>query len=71
MILVYIEEREGKVKKSSLEALSEGKRRADDLNTEANAVLVGHSLESLATEVMPYGASKVYVVENSLLSQFP
>jgi hypothetical protein len=36
MILIFIEVREGKVKKSSLEALSEGKRRADDLNTEAN-----------------------------------
>jgi len=70
MILIFIEVREGKVKKSSLEALSEGKRRADDLNTEANAVLVGHNLESLAHEVLPYGASKVYVVENSLLSHY-
>ena len=70
MILIFIEVREGKVKKSSLEALSEGKRRADDLNKEANAVLVGHNLESLAHEVLPYGASKVYVVENSILSHY-
>lgn len=70
MILIFIEVREGKVKKSSLEALSEGKRRADDLNTEANAVLIGHDLESLASEVLPYGASKVYVVENSFLSHY-
>jgi electron transfer flavoprotein alpha subunit len=70
MILVFIEVREGKVKKSSLEALSEGKRMADDLKKEANAVLVGHNLESLASEVLPYGASKVYVVENSLLSRY-
>lgn len=70
MILVFIEVREGKVKKSSLEALSEGKRRADDLQKEANAVLVGHNLESIASEVLPYGASKVYVMENSLLSNY-
>ncbi|KKL85349.1 hypothetical protein LCGC14_1955620 [marine sediment metagenome] len=70
MILIFIEVREGKVKKSSLEALSEGKRRAADLNTEVNAVLVGHNLESLASEVLPYGGSKVYVVENSLLSHY-
>ena len=70
MILIFIEVREGKVKKFSLEALSEGKRRADDLKTEANAVLVGHNLESLASEVFPYGASKVYVVENSRLSHY-
>ncbi|MGB2845663.1 MAG: electron transfer flavoprotein subunit alpha/FixB family protein [Candidatus Aminicenantaceae bacterium] len=70
MILIFIEEREGKVKKSSLEAVSEGKRRAEDLNTELYAVLVGHNLESLASEVFPYGASKVYILESSLLSRY-
>lgn len=70
MILVFIEVREGKVKTSSLEALSEGKRRAEELKTEAEAALVGHNLESLASEIFPYGASKVYVLENSLLSHY-
>ncbi len=70
MILIFIETREGKVKKSSLEALSEGKRRAEDLNTEAHAVLIGHGSEGLASEVFPYGASKVYVLENSLFSHY-
>lgn len=70
MILVYIEVRDGRVKKSSLEALSEGKRRAEDLNTEVNAVLVGHNIENLASDVFPYGASKVYVLENSLLTDY-
>lgn len=70
MILVFIEEREGKVKKFSLEALSEAKRRAEDLSTEANAVLIGHNLEGLAPEIFPYGASKVYVLESSLLSHY-
>jgi electron transfer flavoprotein alpha subunit len=70
MVLVYIEVREGRVKKSSLEALSEGGRRAKDLNTEVNAVLVGHSQDSLAAEVFPYGASKVYLLENALFSHY-
>jgi len=70
MILVYIEVRDGKVKKSSLETLSEGKRRADDLGLEVGAVLVGHGLEGLTSEVFPYGASKVYVLENALLSHY-
>jgi electron transfer flavoprotein alpha subunit len=70
MILVFIETREGKVKKSSLEVLSEGKRRAGDLNTEAQAVLIGHGIEGLAPEVFPFGASKVYVLENTLLSHY-
>jgi electron transfer flavoprotein alpha subunit len=70
MILIFIETREGKVKKASLEVLSEGKRRAEDLNTEAQAVLIGHGVEGLASEVFPYGASKVYVLENSLFSHY-
>ena len=70
MILVFIEVREGEIKKSSLEALSEGKRRADELDTEAAAVLVGHNLESLSSKVFSYGASKVYLLESSLFSHY-
>ncbi len=35
MIAVYLETRDGKIKKSSLEALSEAKRRAGDMGIEA------------------------------------
>jgi len=70
MILVYIEEREGKVKKYSLEALSEAKRRADELKTDTCAVLLGHDIEGLAAELFPYGASKVYILDNPLLGRY-
>jgi len=70
MILVFIEVRDGKIKKSSLEVLSEGKRRAGDLNTPLQAVLVGHGLDGLAPELSSYGASKTYVLENPLLSHY-
>jgi len=70
MILVYIEVRDGKVKKSSLEALSEGRRRADELQGEAHAVLVGHGLEGLASDLYACGAAKVHVLENTLLSHY-
>jgi electron transfer flavoprotein alpha subunit len=70
MILVYIEARDGKVKKSSLEVLSEAKRRADDLSQEVFAVLVGHGLEFLAPEISLYGARKVIALDNPLLSSY-
>ena len=70
MILVYIEVREGKVKKSSLEVLSEAKRRADELGQEVFAVLVGHGLESLAPEANQYGANKVIILDSPLLSSY-
>ena len=70
MILVYIEVREGKVKKSSLEALSEAGRRAKDLNTDATAVMVGHNMDSLVSTVFPYGASKIYLLEGTVFSHY-
>lgn len=70
MILVYMEIRDHEIKKSSFEALSEGRRRAEDLGTHAIAVLVGHKLESLAERSFSYGASKVYLLENSLLGHY-
>lgn len=70
MFLIYIEIREGKIKKSSLEALSEAKRRADEMSMDVAAVIVGHNVEALAHEAFCYGASKVFVLENTLLSHY-
>ncbi|MGD8229898.1 MAG: electron transfer flavoprotein subunit alpha/FixB family protein [Desulfobacteraceae bacterium] len=70
MILVYMEYRDGKIKKSSLEALSEGKRRGGEMGMETSAVLVGHAVDDLAPEAFRYGASKVYILENALLSHY-
>ncbi len=70
MILVYLEIRDSKVKKSSLEVLSEAKRRGEELGMETAAVLVGHGVESLASEAFRYGASRAYILENSLLNHY-
>ncbi len=70
MFLVYIEIRDGKVKKSSLEVLSEAKRRADEMNMDVVAAILGHNVEDFSSEVFRYGASKVFVLENTLLSHY-
>lgn len=70
MILVYMEIRDGKIKRSSLEVLSEAKRRGDEMGIEANAVCVGHGIDALASEAFRYGASKVFILENTLLGQY-
>ena len=64
MILTYIEIRDNKIKKASLEALSEAKRTAGALNMPVAAVVVGSGVEGLATELLAYGAAKAYVLEN-------
>ncbi len=70
MILVYMEIRDGKIKKSSYEVLSEAKRRGDELGIEAIAILLGKSVEGLASEPFRFGAAKVFVLENPLLGQY-
>lgn len=70
MILVCIEIRDGKIKKSSLETLSEAKRRGDETGMAVGAVLLGHGIDALAPEALQYGASKVYLLENALLSHY-
>jgi electron transfer flavoprotein alpha subunit len=70
MILTYIETRDNKIKKASLEALSEAGRIAAELKTEAAAAIVGTEKEGLTTELAAYGASKVYLLENAALDQY-
>jgi electron transfer flavoprotein alpha subunit len=70
MILAYMEIRDGKIKKSSFEALSEAKRRGDESGIEISAALVGDNVEGLASELFCYGAAKVFVLENPRLAQY-
>jgi electron transfer flavoprotein alpha subunit len=70
MIAVYIETRDGKVKKGSLEALAEGKRKADELGVGAAAVLAGNGLEGLADGLFAAGAGKVFVLESPALASY-
>jgi electron transfer flavoprotein alpha subunit len=70
MIAVFLETRDGKIKKSSFEALSEAGRRAAELGVGTAAVLVGGAVAELAPGAFAYGAAKVYVMENELLADY-
>jgi electron transfer flavoprotein alpha subunit len=60
-ILVFIEQRDGAIRKASLEALSEAKRLAAANGMQVSAVLVGHGVAGKAAELGAYGAGTVYV----------
>jgi len=70
MIAVFMETRDGKIKKSSLEALSEAKRLAGGLGTEAAAVLAGGAVADLAPGAFALGAAKVYALESPGLAGY-
>lgn len=70
MIATYLEIRDGKVKKSSLEALSEAGRKAKGLGMEAAAVLVGAAVADHAPAAFALGAKTVYLIENRTLADY-
>ena len=70
MILVFIETREGKVKKSSWETLGEAKRRAGELGVPVAAVFVGPAMDCFNPEVFARGAEKAFLLENPRLADY-
>jgi electron transfer flavoprotein alpha subunit len=70
MIAAYLEIRDGKIKKSSLETLSEARRKAQELGVEAAAVLAGAAVADLAPAAFALGAKKVYAIEDQALAGY-
>ncbi|MFL6464510.1 MAG: electron transfer flavoprotein subunit alpha/FixB family protein [Bryobacteraceae bacterium] len=62
-VLIFIDQSEGQIKKSSLEALSYGVALANQLGTTADAVVLG-TLSKSAANLGSYGVAKVYSGES-------
>ena len=69
-IWVFAEQSDGTIRKVAFEILSQARKMADTLGEELCAVIMGESVESLADQFAPYGADKVYVVENASLKDY-
>ena len=69
MVLVFLDQSEGKIKKSSHEAASYGAQLADNLGTSAAGIVLGTVNEELA-DMGKYGLKKVYTVDNEALNNF-
>jgi electron transfer flavoprotein alpha subunit len=69
-ILVFAEQRDGKLKKASLEAMSVGRELADATGGEAAAVVLGQGISGLAAELGKVGADKVFVGEDALFAAY-
>jgi electron transfer flavoprotein alpha subunit len=67
-ILVFIEERDGKVKKTSLEALSAARKMADQLQEPVTALRIGSGEPS--ANLAQYGADKIMCVQHELLGYY-
>ncbi len=69
-VWVLAEHKEGKLKRVSFESLGQALTFAEKLNTECAVLLLGHEVESLASELFHYGAKKIYLLENPQLKNY-
>ena len=69
-ILTFAEVRDGKLRRPSLEAVSEARRLADVLGIKVATVLVGAGVAAFADELGSYGADTVHVFDDAALAQY-
>jgi electron transfer flavoprotein alpha subunit len=70
LILTFAEQREGKLRRPSLESVSEARRIADALGGTVASVVVGSGVRGLADEVGAYGADRVHVFDDAALGAY-
>ncbi|MCC6132611.1 MAG: electron transfer flavoprotein subunit alpha/FixB family protein [Acidobacteria bacterium] len=69
-VLVFIEQRDGKIRKASLEALTLGRNLAKKSGGSVAAVVAGSGIAGLAGELSAYGAAKVFVADHADLALY-
>jgi len=69
-IWIFVEQTKGKIRKASLELLSQGKILAGEKGEALSAIILGEGVADLADTVAQYGAETVYVVEDAKLADY-
>lgn len=69
-VLVFADQKGGKFRQVIFEMLGEGKKIAQHLGEELQAVIVGQDIGNYAGALAETGADKVYLIENGQLSQY-
>ena len=69
-VIGYVEWRGGEFRKSAYEVVSEAKRLAKELGTDAVAVLIGKGVREKAAEFAAYGADRILVADSEQFEYF-
>ncbi len=69
-VAVFAEERDGKIHPVTLELLGKAKELAAVISHPVYALLIGHDQESLARELLHYGADRVFLYDDPALERF-
>lgn len=69
-IIAFAEQRNSQFKKTAFEVVRAARTIADQLNAECDALVIGGNVSSIAPQLGAYGATKVFVVEDSRLENY-
>ena len=69
-VWVFAEQRDGEITPVVIELLGEGRKLADEIGVNLCAILLGKNVDSMAKELVAYGADTVYTADNELLEKF-
>ena len=69
-VLVFAEQKQGQFRKAAFEAVSEGKRLAQALGTQAVALVVGKGVTDGAKVLGKYGADRVLVSDADIFEYY-
>jgi electron transfer flavoprotein alpha subunit len=70
LILTFAEARDGKLRRPSLEAVSEARRLASPLSASVRSVVIGSGVTALAEELGRYGADQVVAFDDPALGAY-
>ncbi len=68
-VLIFLDQADGHIKKSSFEAASYGAKLAQDLNTSAEGIVLGNVHDDLPS-FGKYGLKKIHTIKNDVLNNF-
>jgi electron transfer flavoprotein alpha subunit len=70
VILTFAEQRDGKLRRASLETVSEARRLAGPLTASVTTVVIGPGSEALAAELTAQGADRVVVFDDPAFGSY-
>lgn len=66
-VFVYCEIEDSQVAEVSQELLTKGRTLANELNCKLEAIAIGHKLEGIEKQIIPYGVDKLYIADDKRL----
>mgnify|MGYP006296824979 FL=1 len=69
-IFVYCGLEDNKIADISLELMTKGRKLADSLKCNLDALIIGHDLQGIEKQLYLYGADTVYIADDKRLSPY-